>query len=1243
MLAALLHAWRSWMAERAVGVLAAVAFAVGIGSATAIFTVVNGVMLKPVPYAEPDRFVALYGARFSEPDQRSSLAFPDVIEYQQKTRSFDVFGSFTPTSFNLVFAGQPQHIVGVAVTTSLAHNLGVNPALGQWFRDDQGAVISDSLWKRLGADATIVGRALTLDGRTYTITGVMPPGFRLPVPGPGVEGVRNDVWIALDPMGRGIRPSYGVFFAYARLKPGVTFEQAEADVKRVAAQIAAADPLGHPSYTARLDGLRQAIVVEIRPTLLLLAGAAGLLLLITCADVAGLLLARSVARARETAMRVALGAARGQLALHYFIEGLIVSLAGAAAGILISIGLVRVVLSLAAEYIPRADEVTTDWRVFLFALAAAAAASALASLAPLWQAARTLPADVLSDGIRASASARTRRLSHSLVVGEIALAFALLSVSVVFIVHLRQLGRTSPGFNPEHLVAFRLTVADSDSINAAKRAQDQARWVSAVAAIPGVSNVGFASSLPLEGCCFSTTIFPEGRPANLETVQRVSFVAVSSNYFQTAGIPMRKGRVLDARDVGEMPLFIVVNEAAARTYWPDRDAIGAYGRISSPQGTRFQIVGVVGDVRNDGLGKPTVPEVYLTSAMLPVTPMRFVVRSALPPETLVPLIRRAIQTIDPVQPIHRVVPMTAIVEESVARERLSSLMMTFFALAALLMASLGIYGVVSYAVRQGTVEIGTRMALGAMGSDLLMMVLGRGLRMAAYGAAFGGIALVLGASSLARAFEIPHLGILPFVSSMGIVVAVAVGASFFPAWRATQLSPMVAIRNDAGARWLDGGRSLRQAIGDLWRSVSLSAGEATAADPEILTQLVAAARGADSFDEAFRRSLATLCERFGAASAMLLERTDDRYRCRAAYPVDREADISLPVDGFLTNRLTFYSFPLPFTTADLESWKRWSQDVHEDYVTDLDLLLRLGVRIAVPLRARSEILGILLLGASSRGDSYTWGEKQVLRQCADQLTLMIENARLTSRVVEQERLRRDLALAAEVQKRLLPSSAPAATGAAFAAVSLPARTVGGDYYDFLDLGDQRIGIALADIAGKGIPAALLMAVVQASLRSVAGDGETSLPQLAAKINELLHRSTGSNGYATFFYAQLDERRRQLRYVNAGHNPPYLVRGPEIRELSIGGTVLGLFPQMTYEEATVDLQSGDVVLAFTDGVTEALNVAEEEFGEQRLKDLVRSVVDLPADQISARIAQTLKAWIRDTTQYDDLTFVVLKVA
>ena len=376
MLSAVSQAWQSWKSARSVAILAVVAFAVGIGSATAIYTVVNGVMLRPLPYAEGHRFVALYGARFSEPNQRSAHTFPDLLEYQQRTRSFDVFGWFRPASFTMTYAGQPRHVVGAAVTPSLAHNLGVNPIVGQWFTDDRGVVISTALWRQLGSPADMVGKPLSLDGRTFTITGVMPPTFRLPVPGPGTEGVKSDVWIPLDPMGKGESRGLGMFFSYARIKPGVTFAQADDDVKRAATEIAALSPESHPSYTARLDNLRDSVLLTIKPTLLLLIAASVALLLITCADVAGLLLSRSVARARETAIRVALGARQRQLALHYFLEGLLVATVGAVAGIFLSAALVRIVVALASEYIPRADEIRLDWTVVVFAAGCALVASA---------------------------------------------------------------------------------------------------------------------------------------------------------------------------------------------------------------------------------------------------------------------------------------------------------------------------------------------------------------------------------------------------------------------------------------------------------------------------------------------------------------------------------------------------------------------------------------------------------------------------------------------------------------------------------------------------------------------------------------------------------------------------------------------------------------------------------------------------------------------------------------------------
>ena len=1247
------QALRSWKSARSVAVLAAVALGLGIGSTTAIYTVVNSVMLKPLPYPHGDRLVALYSTTFSQPDLRGAHNFVDLLEYQRRTHSFDAFGWFKGTAFNLTSPGQPQHITGEAVTPALLRDLGVNPVIGQWFHDETGAVISHSLWQRLGGGSNILGQAITLDGRAYTVSGVMSPAFRFPLPGPGIEQARADVWIALDPSGKGENPKEALLFAYARLKPGVSFSQAEQDVRAAATEIARRDPAGHPSYTARLDSLRDAAILAIRPTLLMLFAASGLLLLITCANVAGLLLARSVARARETAIRVALGAARRQLAFLYFLEGLLVSLAGAAVGVLFSIGLVRLVISIAADFIPRADEIAIDWTVFLFALGAAFLASAIASLAPLWQASRTEAHEVLSDGVRTSAGARSRWLSQSLVVSEIALAFTLLAVSGVLIAHWIHLLRIQPGFDPERLLTFQLNVPERVAGNTAQRVVYEQRMLDAVRAIPGVTDAAFVNQLPWS-CCFSTTIYAEGHPADLRVTQRTSFLFASPDYWHAMRIPLRSGRLLTDHDTSETLAPVVINQAAAAAYWTNQNPVGAFGHFSTPDGDRFQVVGVVGNIRNDGLDKPPVPEIYLPGKIAFMNPLNFVARSTRPPESLAPEVRRAIQGVDPVQAIYHVATMDALAHESLSLERVGSFMVTFFAIAALAMATLGIYSVVSYSVRQRTMEIGTRMALGAIGRDVLALVLGSGIRMAAVGVALGGAAVVAAAWVLVRSFGIHDLGVLPFVSSTAIVAAIAMAASFFPAWRATLLSPMVAIRNQPDSMWETTRQSLWQAFRGItdaaWLQETAPAGPGEA----LLTEFAQAARGAESFAEAFQGALDTLCCRIGAKSARLLENvTGTEYGCRAASPAEESRAITLPAQGFLLSRLRSYGAPLPLSEGDLEAWLRWAREARPEYVAEAQALQEIGVRLAVPLRARNEISGVLLLGAPLERAEYSAAEKQLLSNCADQLALMIENARLTGRVVEQEKLRRDLALAAEVQQRLLPERPPEAEAAQLAALSLPARTVGGDYYDFLELGEHRIGIALADVAGKGIAAALLMSVVQASLRLLAAEGVASLPQLAARLNRLLHRSTKASSYATFFYAQLDESNLQLRYVNAGHNPPYLIRGMrvadaakpelEIQELGAGGTVLGLFPQASYEEGRVDLRPGDVLVLFTDGVSEALNGKEEEFGEERLKELLRRVAHLAAQEISAALTAEIKGWMQDAPQHDDLTFIVMKVS
>ena len=787
------QAGRRWRHAPTVAVLTASALGVGIGSATAIYTVVNAVLLKPLPYRDGAQWVALFEADATDLARAGGVTSEHAQKYQDRTSTFDAFGWYREAGKNLMFGDQPDAVSGAMVTLSLVPRLGVEPVIGRWFRDAAEAVISTSLWRRLGSDAGIIGKGLTLDGRDYTITGVMPESFHLPVGGMTSSGLRTDVWMALDPEER----AGAAYVAYARRRAGITMAVAEEDVNRVALQITAEDPPDRRRRVPRLFDLRETVIRGIRPTLLMLFAASGLLLLIACATAAWLLLSQSVGRARETATRVALGANRMQLAVQYLAEGLVIALIGAAFGVVLSVVLTPAIVSMAADYLPRADEITVDWGVLLFALFAAVIATLLSSIAPLRYAARTAPADVLNEGLRATAGSRSRRASQGLVVSEIAFAFALLASSVVMIEHIRNLSRTSLGFDPDNVVTFSAGVPGAIANDAGRRIPLQRRFMDALAAIPGVDAVGFSNQLPLKGCCWRTSIYPEDHPLNHSANDRNSLMAVSDGYFRAMRIRLRSGRFFSAGDtlISTSAIPVVISQAAATRYWGTQDPIGTYGRLDGPAGPRFHVIGIAADVTNDALGKPAVPEIYRPAYTARVERMRFVVRSGRPLESLLPDIRRAIRAVDPELPIVEVATMPDVIGRTITLERAASQVTAFFAASALLMALLGVYGVVTYSIRQRTVEIGMRIALGATSRGVLALVVASGLRMAAWGVLAGGVAAFVGASYLGRVFDIGEIGPMPFLYSTAIVVAVAGAASFIPAWRAMTISPIAAIRN----------------------------------------------------------------------------------------------------------------------------------------------------------------------------------------------------------------------------------------------------------------------------------------------------------------------------------------------------------------------------------------------------------------------------------------------------------------
>ena len=482
-----------------------------------------------------------------------------------------------------------------------------------------------------------------------------------------------------------------------------------------------------------------------------------------------------------------------------------------------------------------------------------------------------------------------------------------------------------------------------------------------------------------------------------------------------------------------------------------------------------------------------------------------------------------------------------------------------------------------------------------------------------------------------------------------MVAGVALAASLAPAWRVSRFTPMMAIRDDPTGREGSLLDLVRRGIGDLTGAVGNGADAAQGYDSALLTEFVDASRRADSTSEALQLALETLRSRLDAAWALIVQFESSGELQRVAAACARRCGRAQRAD--LRRVPAEPDRASQRNTANLRRRSRRVDPLGAGAASRAPAGSRGPGRSAGPAplwrcAARIRSWACCCWARRMGREAYSASERRTLRHSADQLALMLENARLTGRILEQEKLRRDLALAAEVQRRLLPDAPPVRDGVTLAAVTIAARNVAGDYYDFLPLSDGRLALALADVSGKGVPAALIMSVVQASLRIISSDPTLPLPVLAARMNEFIYRSTQSNSYATFFYARLDERTLELEYVNAGHNPPFVVRaadeGATIHELASGGTVLGLFPEASHESGSITLRANDVLLIFTDGVPESMNQAGDEFGEERLKRVLRAGLHLPVGQIADLVSAEVTRWATGAPQHDDLTFVVLKV-
>jgi putative ABC transport system permease protein len=784
-----------------------IALALGIGANTAIFSVLNTVLLRPLPYEDPERLVMMW-QRFTgigvpkDQNWTSPPEFNDVRRYQS---SFSDIAAMQSTSFTILVGDRPERILGQFVSPSFFKLLRVEPFLGRTFspeEEQQGkdtvVVVSHGLWqRRFGSDRGLVERTVSLNGRPYQVIGIAPPGFKDP------QQPDAEMWAALSftPQQLTQRGSHGLL-VIARLKPELTLEQARSDMARVSEQIVegARDyPYAKFGYRVLINPLLEEYVGDIRPALMMLMGSVGLVLLIACTNVANLLLVRASSREREMGIRTALGAGRGRLIRQMLTESVLLSLVGAAVGVALASFGVSALAAMAAQSFPRLADTSIDLVALSFTVIVALSTGILFGLFPAFQSARGETQDVLKEGSQASTAGRGRlRLRRALVAAEVALSLLLLVGAGLLIKSFMRLQSINPGFDPSGVLTMRIVVP------AARYSQpDQVRnfyreVLRRAAALPGVMTVGASNGLPLTGSGGSGTTTIDN-PAFLddrgtpEADQRI----VTPGYFEAMRMTMLSGRMFDERDTDTSQPVAIIDESMARTFWPNEDAIGKRLKRGGPQSTQpwLTIVGVVRHVRYRTLEEPSRVQLYMPHAQVPTTGMSLAIKTTLEPQTLSNTIQREVIAVDPEQPVWAIRTMDELMATSVMRRQLVMTLLTLFAGIALMLAAVGIYGVVSYWVTQRSHEIGIRVAIGASRLQVLKMVLGQSMSVVLIGVAIG----VIGAAALTRVmatllYEVSPTDAATFGGYSAALILVGLLASYLPARRATRIDPVTMLR-----------------------------------------------------------------------------------------------------------------------------------------------------------------------------------------------------------------------------------------------------------------------------------------------------------------------------------------------------------------------------------------------------------------------------------------------------------------
>ncbi|MFY9570625.1 MAG: ABC transporter permease [Blastocatellia bacterium] len=796
--------------------VAIVVLTLGIGANTAIFTVVNAVLLRPLPYSSPERLVMLWetNPRFQIGVDTVPVTPGDFMDWRELNGVFEYVSAFGATNLSLTGAGEPEVIGGASVSGNFFRLMGIEASLGRVFTDDdekpgadQVVVISYALWQRRFAGVfDVIGKTMTLDGRSYTVVGVAPEGFQFPRAKemPYFVGVstHTELWRPLtltdDFISR--KRANHQLCVIARLKPGPSLEQARTEMTAIAERIAQSDPDSN-GIGVKVVPLDEQVVANVRVALWVLMGAVALVLLIACANVANLLLARSSARKKEIAIRIALGASRSRIVRQLLTEGLLLSLAGAAAGTLLSIWGIKAVLSLTRETVPRAHEINIDLKVLCFVITIALVTTLLFGLAPAWQSTKINFNEWLKEGSQGlSGGRRQSRVRSIMVISEIALSLVLLIGAGLMIKSLARLLTVDPGFKPDNILTMHLALAGSKYSVSDKQIRFFQEVTRRVEDLPGVQSVGLISAAPLSGGVYAGGFSIEGGSPIAETDSLVADRRmINPRYFTTLGIPLVAGRYFTERDDQLSPSVAIVSESWARRFLPNEDPLARRIKLGGRDSTRpwLSIVGIAGDVRDTALESDARPCVYLPYPQFSSSGMTLMVRAAFEPTSLVTAIRNAVWAIDRDQPVTDVKTMDQYVADSVAARRSGALLLSAFAGLALVLASVGIYGVVAYSVTQRVREIGIRVALGAQSSQVIRPIARDGMALV-----FGGVVIGLaGAFMLTRVMSSLLYGVsatdpATFAVVPLLLVIVSLFATLIPARRATRVDPMIALRHE---------------------------------------------------------------------------------------------------------------------------------------------------------------------------------------------------------------------------------------------------------------------------------------------------------------------------------------------------------------------------------------------------------------------------------------------------------------